>query len=44
VLIILGLGQIIFVGTRIDLNWEMHMRLTRSVKRSAVIKKPGRPQ
>jgi hypothetical protein len=44
VLITLGLGLIILVGTRIDLNWEMHMRLTRSAKPSAVNKKPGRPQ
>jgi len=43
VLIILGLGLIIFVGTRIDLNWEMHMRQTGSAKPSAVNKKPGRP-
>jgi hypothetical protein len=44
VVIFLGLGLIIFVGTRIDLNSEMHMRLTRSAKPSAVNKKPGRPQ
>jgi hypothetical protein len=44
VLIILGLGLIIFVGIRIDLNWEMQMRLTRSAKPSVVNEKPERPQ